>query len=586
MNLEVNKQILITEETPPKGIFSVAHRIKSYFLGHPTGFWFFFWGEFAERCSYYGMRAILAVYMAEQLGLGEANAATYMSFFISACYFLPLLGGYIADRFFGKYWTIVGFSIPYILGHIVLGVETFTFLVIALVLLAMGSGVIKPNISTLMGLTYDQQRPGQTQLRSDAFALFYFSINIGAAISQFAMPPIRTAYSYAVAFMFPAVLMVVSFAIFAAGKKYYAVETISRKKKTPEEKAEQWRILRRIFGLFFLVMFFWAIFDQSASTWIFFTNACMDRHIFGIEMDAEQMQGFNPVLILLLLPPITLLWRHLNNKGLHIRPTDKMIVGFILTGVCMGLMAFAAWMAGAADLRPGIVNTARDKQASFRLESSQPLTFDGDVKMTAIAPNVITATLTTKETTPDGKIKTDRNTLTITGSALLKLAANEEQTQVRIDGSITKIELTPAGGETAIFSEGPATVTLTGSKEDLNISERWFVAPDRQVTVWWLVVAYIIITVAEILISVTGLELAYSAAPQHMTGFVTACWLLTVALANLLINAPITRLYPVMQPMAYFAMLTVTIAVVSVAFVIVAKRFNSSAGHEPAPEAS
>src|SRR3954469_23743111 len=76
--------------------------IVRFFKSHPRGFWFFFWGEFAERCSYYGMRAILSLYMADQLGLGEANAATYMSFFIAACYFLPLVGGYVADNFFGK----------------------------------------------------------------------------------------------------------------------------------------------------------------------------------------------------------------------------------------------------------------------------------------------------------------------------------------------------------------------------------------------------------------------------------------------------------------------------------------------------
>src|ERR1043166_9067700 len=138
--------------SPPSPEVAASNAITRFFRSHPRGFWFFFWGEFAERCSYYGMRAILAKYMADQLGLGQDNAGTYMSFFIAACYFLPLAGGYVADRFFGKYWTIVGFSIPYILGHVILGVESFPFLIAALCLLAMGSGVIKPNISTLMGM--------------------------------------------------------------------------------------------------------------------------------------------------------------------------------------------------------------------------------------------------------------------------------------------------------------------------------------------------------------------------------------------------------------------------------------------------
>ena len=95
--------------------------------GHPTGFWFFFWGEFAERSSYYGMRAILSLYMTERLGIDKSDAGTFMSLFIAACYFLPLLGGYLADNLFGKYWTIVGFSLPYVVGQFIVGIEDNTW---------------------------------------------------------------------------------------------------------------------------------------------------------------------------------------------------------------------------------------------------------------------------------------------------------------------------------------------------------------------------------------------------------------------------------------------------------------------------
>jgi POT family proton-dependent oligopeptide transporter len=136
---------------------------------HPVGFRFFFWGEFAERCSYYGMRAILALYMTEKLGVDKADAGTFMSLFIAACYFFPLVGGYVADNFLGKYWTIVLFSVPYVAAQFLVGIEDRYVVFGALVLLAMGSGVIKPNISTLMGMTYDQQRPGQEQLLTSAW---------------------------------------------------------------------------------------------------------------------------------------------------------------------------------------------------------------------------------------------------------------------------------------------------------------------------------------------------------------------------------------------------------------------------------
>src|SRR5262249_38279747 len=150
---------------------------------------------------------------------------TILLSFKAACYFLPLIGGFVADRYFGKYWTIVGFSIPYILGHFVLGIEHWSAMVLALLLLACGSGVIKPNISTLMGQTYDEKRPGQLALRSSGFLWFYFSINVGATISQVGLPQLRTylidtyhdpGFAYRIAFQVPAWFMVLAFAFFAA----------------------------------------------------------------------------------------------------------------------------------------------------------------------------------------------------------------------------------------------------------------------------------------------------------------------------------------------------------------------------------
>src|SRR5438045_8065865 len=81
--------------------------------GHPPAIWFFFWGEFAERSSYYGMRTILFLYMTQALRLTDSDAAPLYSAFKMACYFLPLVGGLVADRWLGRYWTIVGFSVPY-----------------------------------------------------------------------------------------------------------------------------------------------------------------------------------------------------------------------------------------------------------------------------------------------------------------------------------------------------------------------------------------------------------------------------------------------------------------------------------------
>jgi POT family proton-dependent oligopeptide transporter len=197
-----------------------------------------------------------------------------------------------------------------------------------------------------MGMTYDQQRPGQEKLRSDAFAMYYAAVNIGAAISSFAMPEIRDQYGYRIAFLFPAALMIVAFLIFAFGKRFYAVETIVRQKKSPEERREQWVVLRRILGLFVLVSFFWMIFDQSSSTWVSFARDHLELNFYGIHQFApDQIQSFNPLLLFTFLPLITLLWHGLANRGLKLRPTDKMMIGFITTASTVAVMALAGFLA-------------------------------------------------------------------------------------------------------------------------------------------------------------------------------------------------------------------------------------------------
>lgn len=416
----------------------------NFFRAHPLGFWFIFWGELAERASYYGMRAILALYLVDRLGFSESSASVVVAAFGAAVYLLPLAGGYIADRGLGKYRTIVLFSLPYILGHVILGIESRPFLYLALGLLAMGSGVIKPNLSPLMGLTYQQQRPGQDQLLADAFAMFYFAINVGATASSWVMPLLRTWYGYAIAFLFPAGLMAIAFLLFAAGKPFYAVEPRRQASLTPEERRERWQTLMRLTALFVVVAFFWSIFEQSPSTWTLFAREYLDLQIGSWTLQPDQLQTLNPLLILVLLPALTVFWRVLARWGLPLRETDKMLLGFVLTAITMALMAVAG----------------------YRAEIS-------------------------------GKV-----------------------------------------------------------------------------SVYWEVAAYVLITLAEICISVVGLELAFTLAPATMKSFITACWLATIFLGNLL-NTQLTRLYKdVLAPGSYFALLTAMLVPATIAFVLIARRFN------------
>lgn len=559
--------------------------------GHPVGFRFFFWGEFAERCSYYGMRAILALYMTERLGVDKADAGTYMSLFIAACYFFPLIGGYVADNFLGKYWTIVLFSVPYVAAQFLVGIEDKYVVFGALVLLAMGSGVIKPNISTLMGLTYDQQRPGQDQLRTSAFSWFYMSINIGAGISQLAMPWLRTRYDYQVAFLFPAGLMALALALFAAGKRYYAKETIDRKVVTggppPEDtttvtgipvrykavtraekdadRALKMEVLKRIGAVFLTVLFFWAIFDQSASTWIFFADTYMDTSLAGLSATADQIQAFNAWFIVALVPVSVWLFKTLDAAGYKVKATQKMTVGFLLTGLSMAIMSVAGFLAGAKQDAVKIITP------EGALVVPMPKTPLKDV--TAGTAEFGTVNVTASDWTYDAEKK--KQTF---AAGTIRLS---DGTELMVTGGhLTATEFPTGGGwerggvlEPLLKSgEDRAKVKPGATKATVEVVD--WVRPAERVTVWWQVLAYLIITVAEILISVTGLELAFVAAPPTMKSFVTGCWLAVVFLANLFVNAPITRLYPVMAPGVYFAVLGVAVTLVAVIFQPVAVRFN------------
>ena len=311
---------------------------------HPTGFWFIFWGELAERAAYYGMRAILALFLVDVMNFDEGKSGMIASFFSAACYFLCLVGGHLSDRYFGKFWTIIMFTVPYLLGYPLLGfstADTSFILYIALGLLAIGSGVIKPNLSPLMGSMYKDEK-----LRSQAFAWFYAAINLGAGATSLAMPWIRTNFGFPVAFYSTAGIMAAAFLIFFLGKRFYPPEEVKfggsnvehATSRSDEEKNADRAVLRRLFGVFFMFIFFWAIYDQTMSTWIFFAR----DHINLRGLDPDQFQALNPWLIVLLATPFAWLW----NKMKVTKATTKMMVGYFLTAICMGTIALAGFIAG------------------------------------------------------------------------------------------------------------------------------------------------------------------------------------------------------------------------------------------------
>jgi POT family proton-dependent oligopeptide transporter len=220
---------------------------------------------------------------------------------------------------------------------------------VALALLAGGSGSIKPNISTLMGLMY--QKEGKSHLLSQAFSWFYMAINIGAASTTTTLPFIRDKYGYGAAFMAPTVMMVIALAIFSMGKKYYPQEdmrALAKTPKTPEEKAEERSVLLRLSGLFALIVFFWSVFDQSYSTWTLFARDYLELNtVFG-RIPPDAIQGLNPILIVVLSPLFAWIWSRTDKSETNrLSSPKKMLLGFFAVTFCMGLMTVAGFMAAS-----------------------------------------------------------------------------------------------------------------------------------------------------------------------------------------------------------------------------------------------
>jgi POT family proton-dependent oligopeptide transporter len=282
----------------------------------PSGIPHIIGNEAAERFSFYGMKAILAVFMADYLHLMGATPETAMSeaaaneryhYFNMAVYLTPFLGAILADAFFGKYKIIIWLSLVYCLGHFTLafmgvGGPAGWWLLGGLALISLGSGGIKPCVSAHVG---DQFGPNNHHLLPKIFAAFYFSINLGALASQMLIPSLLEWHGPHLAFGIPGLLMALATLVFWMGRHRFVHippggpaflrQTLSR---------DGLGALGQLTVLFLFVAVFWALFDQTGSSWIFQAQD-MDRRLFGVEWLPSQIQSINSFFILLFIPAFT-----------------------------------------------------------------------------------------------------------------------------------------------------------------------------------------------------------------------------------------------------------------------------------------
>ncbi len=316
----------------------------------PSGIPYIISNEAAERFSFYGMKAALAIFLVNYLtvlggeSLSTAKATAYVSFFNSAVYVTPLLGAWIADVYWGKYNTIIKLSVVYCLGHLALafmgvgGMVQF-WLLSGLGLIALGAGGIKPCVSSHVG---DQFGKSNQHLLTKIFNIFYLSINFGSVIASFCIPLILKWYGPHWAFGIPGVLMCLATLMFWSGRnKFIHVPPHGKAFYTELKSREGRTAVAKLIPLFLFVAIFWCLFDQTASTLVFQAEK-MDLHLFGpgsLTVLPSQIQAANPLLILILIPIFTWGIYPALGKVITLTPLRKIGTGLFLMVIAFGVLS-------------------------------------------------------------------------------------------------------------------------------------------------------------------------------------------------------------------------------------------------------
>ena len=329
--------------------------------------------EACERFSFYGMRSILTAFLVDYLLLTlpiaerAPRAKEIFHLFVTAVFFFPLLGGYLADRFWGKYNTIFWLSLLYCAGHGCLALfddspKGFYF---GLLLIALGSGGIKSSVAAFVG---DQFTAAEKALVPKVFGAFYWSINLGSFAAYLTIPKTLHHYGPRVAFGIPGILMLVATIIFRLGRPYYrelppavhnphsflrvvrsalalprsaaGASWLDRAlSRHPREAVEGTKAVFRVLKIFAFAPFFWMLFDQKASAWILQAKS-MDLQIGPFTFEPSQLQFINPALVMLLVPLTTgVLYPALERTRFPFTPIRRMVAGMFMAGLSFVMVA-------------------------------------------------------------------------------------------------------------------------------------------------------------------------------------------------------------------------------------------------------
>jgi POT family proton-dependent oligopeptide transporter len=335
----------------------------------PAGMPYILTNEASERFAFYGMTSILVIFMTRYLVsregtlavMGDEEAKTWFHLFNSAVYFLPFVGALISDIWLAKYRTVIYFSLVYCVGFAALSLDhTRLGLGVGLVLMAVGSGVIKPCVSANVG---DQFGKTNQHLLSKFYGWFYFSINLGACISMFICPWLLDWYGPLIGFGLPAGLMIVATVAYRLGRRKFVHIPAAGPDFVKETfSGEGLKAVGRLAILYLFIAMFWSLFYQSQSAWVLQAES-MNLKWLGFSWLPEQPQAINPFLIMVMIPLFSYVVYPVLNRVLPLTALRKIIIGLFVVAVSF---IVSAWI--EAQINGGEIFKCSSRSTLARLE--------------------------------------------------------------------------------------------------------------------------------------------------------------------------------------------------------------------------
>ena len=327
---------------------------QSEIFGHPKGLFVLFFTEMWERFSYYGMRAILVLYLVTQttgdnpgLGWTSGEALALYGWYTMLVYVASIPGGWIADRLIGQKKSVLIGGLTLCLGHSILAVEQMWAFYSGLGLIIAGVGLLKPNISTMVGGLYEQ---GDIR-RDKGFTIFYIGINIGAFLSSLIVGYVGEVHGWHYGFGLAGIGMLLGQLVYMAGQKHLIhVGNLLTKTENPEEKEKYNQPLTKIeidrvkvlLLSFLIVIVFWGAFEQAGGLMNIYTLEKTNRVIAGMTIPASVFQSLNAAFIILLGTSVAGYWATRTSKNKEASSLFKMAVGTMIMGTGFFFMSAAS----------------------------------------------------------------------------------------------------------------------------------------------------------------------------------------------------------------------------------------------------